>query len=149
LDYDYDSGEDDLPDMSRVPVKPSKAPERKEKGKGNSKAATVEDAKEDSDSDVDMDEKKTKAKGKGKDKGKAVQFESTPAPTPAQEQDTLPRPFSEEIDPEDQETFQKQVEEEEDAIADRMSSFLANPVFSMKVFLSSHFRDKGLIWWVF
>jgi hypothetical protein len=60
--------------------------------------------------------------------------------------ENTPQPFSEEIDPEDQEVFQRQKEEEEDSIADRMTSFFKDPVFSVKVFLSSHFRAKGLIW---
>ena len=60
--------------------------------------------------------------------------------------DKPPEPYSEEVDPSDQEAYERQLEEEEDSVADRMSSFFKDPVFSVKVFLSSHFRDKGLIW---
>jgi hypothetical protein len=103
----------DLPDMSRVPLKP--------------KSVTVQDANDDEGGDGEN---------------------GTKNPPPAKtDSDATPQPFSEDIDEEDVAAFQRQVEEEEDSIADRMSSFLNNPVFSMKVFLSSHFRDKGLIWY--
>jgi hypothetical protein len=88
------------------------------------KQAKVEDADDD---DSDGDQKK-------------------PSPANDASRDTTPQPFSEEVDPEDAEAFQRQMEEEEDSMVDRMGSFLNDPVFSMKVFLSSHFRDKGLIW---
>lgn len=77
---------------------------------------------------------------------------SPPPPSPevivggSQSHAQSPAPYSEDIDPEDQKKYDQQVEDEEDSIADRMISFLEEPVYSMKVFLSSHFRDKGLVW---
>lgn len=50
----------------------------------------------------------------------------------------------EEID----EEFARQLQASEDRRQARMDAFLDDPAASMAVFFSSHYRDKGLIWFV-
>lgn len=84
---------------------------------------------------------------KPKDKVEDADDSDTDVPkTPTD--DKLPEPYSEEVSEKDKIAFQKSKEEEEDCVVDRMTSFFDRPCFSMKVFLSSHFRDKGLVWYV-
>lgn len=47
---------------------------------------------------------------------------------------------------ESDEHFQKRLDKEIDAKEERLDLFLADPEFSIKVFFSSYFREKGMIW---
>lgn len=48
----------------------------------------------------------------------------------------------------DPEAYIREQEEEEACKSERTNSFFEDPVYAIRVFLSSHFRDKGLIWYV-
>ncbi len=47
---------------------------------------------------------------------------------------------------ESEDHFKKRLDKESFAKEARLESFLADPEFSMKVFFSSYFREKGMIW---
>lgn len=47
---------------------------------------------------------------------------------------------------ESEDHYRKRLEKETVAKEARLDSFLAEPEFSMKVFFSSYFREKGMIW---
>jgi hypothetical protein len=70
-------------------------------------------------------------------------------PPPNQdEEEGLPKEIPDEYDKADEEAYYQRLEEEAKSEGERKHSFLRNPYFSIQVFLSSYFRDKGLIWFV-
>src|ERR1700753_3156163 len=64
------------------------------------------------------------------------------------EEGELPKEIPDEYDKADEEDYYVRLEEEARSERERKHSFFKDPYFSIQVFLSSYFRDKGLIWFV-